>query len=280
MRTELISIATDTFPLDGAYYEPEDREILGSVLLMHGNCMNFYVGAPRFLPPLLTELGLACLAYNRRGHDVLSTRDSRDLEGGAYQTIAEARADNDFAGHWLRAKGFGAPVVIGHSNGGMLGVQYTVDHPDTPALVLLSAHAGGPDIAATISAAGIWAGARYDDLARTATDSMSAGNPRDLLLLDGWWRVIGAQSAIDFMSAVPAILDLAEKITCPVLFLKGDEEPEAIYPANEFSKKCSGPCEIEIIENCGHFYVGREPEVGACVSNWLARQPLLIDGRR
>jgi hypothetical protein len=60
MRTELISIATDTLPLDGAFYLPES-EPCGAVILFHGNTMNFYVGAPRFLPPVLTGLGFACL---------------------------------------------------------------------------------------------------------------------------------------------------------------------------------------------------------------------------
>ena len=69
MRTELISIATNTLPLDGAFYLPE-AEPCGAVLLYHGNTMNFYVGAPRFLPPVLTRLGFACLAFNRRGHDI------------------------------------------------------------------------------------------------------------------------------------------------------------------------------------------------------------------
>jgi pimeloyl-ACP methyl ester carboxylesterase len=66
MRTELISIATDTLPLDGAFYLP-DTAASGAVMLLHGNTMNFYVGAPRFLPPVLTRLGFACLAFNRPG---------------------------------------------------------------------------------------------------------------------------------------------------------------------------------------------------------------------
>ncbi len=68
-RTELITIATDTTPLDGAFHMPEDRPVRGGVLLFHGNTMNFYVGAPCWLPPVLTELGFACLAFNRRGHE-------------------------------------------------------------------------------------------------------------------------------------------------------------------------------------------------------------------
>ena len=71
MRLELVSIETDTHPLDGACYEPEGGAAKGAVLIMHGNCKNFYTGVSRTLPPLLTRLGYACLAYNRRGHDVL-----------------------------------------------------------------------------------------------------------------------------------------------------------------------------------------------------------------
>jgi hypothetical protein len=60
MHTELISIDTDTLPLDGAFHRPDGEVTAGAVLLFHGNTMNFYVGAPRFLPPALTRLGLAC----------------------------------------------------------------------------------------------------------------------------------------------------------------------------------------------------------------------------
>src|SRR5215510_15880861 len=138
MHTELVSIPTGTTPLDGAYYEPDAGAIAGAVLLFHGNTMNFYVGAPRFLPPALTGLGLACLAFNRRGHDILSTRDSRAPEGGAFQLTSEAIVDNHTAAAWLGARGFVHPAVIGHSNGGMLAVRHVADHPQTPALVLLS----------------------------------------------------------------------------------------------------------------------------------------------
>ena len=164
MRIESVSIATATTPLDGLLYLPDDGEVRGAVQLMHGNTMNFYVGPPRFLPPYLTELGLACLAYNRRGHDVLSNRDSRDLEGGAYQTIAESVEDNRLARRWLDERGFPQPFVIGHSNGGMLAVRHVADHRDTPGLVLLSAHRGGRRIMRLMAEGGLMAGDRYDEL--------------------------------------------------------------------------------------------------------------------
>ena len=57
MRTELVSMATDTLPLDGAFHWPEDRPARGGVLLFHGNTMNFYTGAPRWLPPCSRSSG-------------------------------------------------------------------------------------------------------------------------------------------------------------------------------------------------------------------------------
>ena len=104
MRTELISIATDTYPLDGLYYEPEGGATAGAALFMHGNCMNFYTGPARFVPPALTRLGYACLAYNRRGHDVVATLNSRQPVGGAFQLAHEALADNRYAAEWLAAR--------------------------------------------------------------------------------------------------------------------------------------------------------------------------------
>jgi pimeloyl-ACP methyl ester carboxylesterase len=240
------------------------------VLLMHGNTMNFYVGAPRFLPPVLTRLGLACLSYNRRGHDILSTRNSRLPEGGAFQTAAEAIADNNFAASWLGARGQAAPIVIGHSNGGMLAVRHVADHPETPALVLLSAHGGGPSILRRSSAAGLMAGDRVDELLAEAARLVASGQPRELMKLPGWWYAITAESLLDRDRNTPSILELAPRIACPVLYLRGDQEPVDIYPAEEFSARTRGPCDVRIVADCDHFYNGREDTVAALVADWLA----------
>ena len=270
MRTELVSIATDGQPLDGLYYEPEGGRCIGAVLLMHGNTMNFYVGAPRFLPPVLTRLGLACLSYNRRGHDILSTRNSRAPEGGAFQTASEAIADNNFAAAWLGARGHTAPIVIGHSNGGMLAVRHVADHPETQALVLLSAHGGGASILRQSSAAGLMAGDRVDEFLAEATRLVAAGRPRELMLMPGWWYAITAESLLDRDRNTPSILELAPRIACPVLYLRGDQEPKDLYPAEAFAERAGGPCDVRIVANCDHFYNGREETVATLVADWLA----------
>lgn len=54
---ELVSIDTDTVPLDGLYYASDDTSSRGAVLFVHGNGMNFYYGVARFLPQYLIAAG-------------------------------------------------------------------------------------------------------------------------------------------------------------------------------------------------------------------------------
>jgi pimeloyl-ACP methyl ester carboxylesterase len=270
MRTELISIETDTLPLDGAYHWPEHRPIRGGVMLFHGNTMNFYLGAPRFLPPVLTDLGFACLAFNRRGHDILSVRNSRAAEGAAFQMTREGVADNNFAAGWMAKKGFSAPVVIGHSNGGMLGVAHVASHPETPALVLLSAHRGGSGAITRRAQEGL-AGPDYEQVMSKAQALVAAGRGGELMMVPNWWYVISAESYVDRFTTMPDTFDLAPRITCPVLYVRGALEPKDAYPAEEYQKRAGGPCDVEIIPGCDHFYNGVEGETCRVVSTWLDR---------
>jgi len=270
VRAELVSIPTDTIPLDGLYYEPEGRAA-GAALLFHGNTMNFYVGAMRFLPPALVKLGLACLAFNRRGHDILSTRNSRTPEGGAFQFAREGIEDNRTAARWLSARGFPAPVVIGHSNGGMLAVQHVADHPRTPALVLLSAHMGGKNIMERTSRAGLMARDRVEEFTARARELVASGRGRELMLMLGWWYAISAESFLDRLTETPDGLALAPTIKCPTLYVRGDKESRENYPAEDFRARAGGPCDVEIVPDCDHFYDGREEAIRAIVSSWVAK---------
>lgn len=270
MRTELISIATDTVPLDGALHWP-DGPVAGAVLLFHGNTMNFYVGAPRFLPPGLTGMGYACLAFNRRGHDILGIRNSRAAEGAAFQLTREGIEDNRFAARWLAERGLPPPVIIGHSNGGMLAVPHVVAHPDTPAMILLSAHGGGKDGVLRSSRAGMMAGDRLAEITAQARAMVAEGRGRELMLMPGWWYVISAESFLDRMTEMPDILELAPRVRCPVLYLRGDQESADNYPAETFQARAGGTCEVQVIPDCDHFYNGQESAVIERVTAWLAK---------
>lgn len=271
MRCELVSIATGTSPLDGLYYEPEGGAPAGGVLLFHGNTMNFYTGALRFLPPVLTRMGLACLAFNRRGHDILSTRNSRVPEGGAFQLAREGVEDNRVAARWMAERGFPCPVIIGHSNGGMLAARHVADHPGTPALVLLSAHGGGRHIVQTGGKAGLMVGEHVEEFAARARVMIEAGRGRELMLMPGWWYAISAESFLDRLTETPDVLELAPEVRCPTLFVRGDREPREAYPAEDFRERATGPVTVKIVQDCDHFYNGREAAIRDLVSLWLAR---------
>jgi pimeloyl-ACP methyl ester carboxylesterase len=271
MRTELISIPTPTAPVAGLYYEPDGGATAGAAIYFHGNTMNFYVCAARFLPPVLTRLGFAFLAFNRRGHDVLSTRNSRIVEGGALQTNREAIEDNRLAAGWLAQRGFPRPVVIGHSYGGMLGVRHAADHPDTPALVLLSAGRGGVRQDQAGGTERLFAVDRADELKAQAEALVKAGRGQELMFLPGWWYVISAESFLDRIANVPDTIALAPKIKCPVLAIRGDKEDVHRYPAEEFQRAAGGPCQVEVVPDCDHFYNGREDTICDIVSSWLVR---------
>lgn len=272
MQLELVSIPTDSTPLDGLFYQvrPADKNDQAA-LLFHGNTMNFYTGSLRFLPPVLTQEGLSCLAFNRRGHDILAIRNSRAAEGAAFQTAAQATEDNRLAARWLAARGYPTPVVIGHSNGGMLAVKHVADHPQTRALVLLSAHCGGTDMLPRASAAGLLAQDRLAEFTQQAKAMVAAGNGKGLMLLPGWWYVMTAESFLDQLSGLPDTLSLASQISCPVLYIRGDKEPRDLYPAEAFAERCKGPCEVVIVDDCDHFYNGVEDKVASLVARWLRK---------
>jgi pimeloyl-ACP methyl ester carboxylesterase len=270
MRTELISIPTPTHPLDGAYYTP-NGPINGAAMYCHGNQMNFYVCAARFLARPITALGYTFLAFNRRGHDSVSTYNSREPVGGAYQTVAEGIEDNELAARFLAGEGFPNPIVIGHSNGGVLASEHVARHPETRALILLSAHAGGNRLTDPNSASRYTINEKTDDSIKEAQMLLAAGNPRGLMLLPTWWYVISARTFMDRLTNVPSLVENAARIRCPVLFVRGDQEPVNNYPAERFKDNCPGPCDIAIIPNCDHFYVGAEERVAKTVTEWLSR---------
>lgn len=274
MRTELISIETDNEPMDGALYLPDEAPARGGILLFHGNVSNFYTGIMRALPSALTELKFACLAFNRRSHDILATGSSRIPVGGAFQTVARDIADNRTAAAWFAERGFSKPVIIGHSNGGMLAAQHVADHPDTPALVLLSAHRGGNiehQMANGKAGNGMYAEDQHAAIRRRAEALVSQGRGREIMLMPGWWYVVSAQAYLDRMTNMPDLIVNAARITCPSLFVRGDQEVADIYPAEEFQAATKGTCDIEIVEDCNHYYQGRFDQVSDLVSRWLSK---------
>jgi hypothetical protein len=102
MRTELISIATNTLPLDGAFYVPE-AEPCGAVMLFHGNTITFMLGRRAFCHQCWAP---ACHEWNLRRDPLselsrladqlaglgprVSLRDGRAARGAARSALLRA----------------------------------------------------------------------------------------------------------------------------------------------------------------------------------------------
>jgi pimeloyl-ACP methyl ester carboxylesterase len=183
------------------------------------------------------------------------------------QLTREGIADNDYAAGWMADRGFPAPVIIAHSGGGTLGVAHTVNHPETPALVLLSAFRGstGPE---TIPAQMALAGEDYKATMANAHALVESGRGKELITLPNWWYVISAESYVDRFTTVPDILELAPTIECPVLYVRGSLEPKDVYPAEGYAERAGGPCEVAIVAG-DHFYNGIEDDVCGVIAAWL-----------
>ncbi|MBI1201259.1 MAG: alpha/beta fold hydrolase [Rhodopseudomonas sp.] len=271
MNLELISIETDTYPLDGIFYRPRNLPVRAVAMFLHGNCHNFYMGPSRFMPETLLAEGIACLAFNRRGHDMVTSLDGRNIGGGSFQLAHEAIADSGYAAAWLRDRGFVNPIVIGHSNGGVLAAQYAAEHPEAPAVVLMSAHRGGAGITELMSGKGLFGRDRLPEVKAQAERMVAEGRGRELMLLPGWWWVASAECVLDYAANMPDTLVNAARIKAPVLYLCGDQEPADLYPLEKFASLCTSPCETHILANCDHFYTGHEAAVSRLVTDWLVR---------
>ncbi|MFV2039827.1 MAG: hypothetical protein ACC660_06250, partial [Acidimicrobiales bacterium] len=178
--------------------------------------------------------------------------------------------DNRLARQWMDERGFPAPFVIGHSNGGTLAVRHVSECSDTPGLVLLSAHRGGKRIMRLMAENGLMAAGAYDEITADARRLVAAGLGHQLMLVPGWWYVISANTYVEFLDHCPDIVELAADIPCDTLFVRSQEEPAEVYPAEELATRSPAAVSIKVLDLGGHYYVGHERVVAETVASWLA----------
>ncbi len=215
MRTELIRIETPTHPLDGAYYTPDGLS-KGAAMYCHGNQMNFYVCAARFLAPHYHSAGLRIPG---RSIGAAMTRSVPTIAATASAALIRPspRASRTMS---LRqsiwpTKDLSNPIVIGHSNGGVLASEHVANHPETRALILLSAHAGGNRMKNPRSARNFSLAGNTDELKKHAEALVAADKPNQLMLIPEWWWVISARTYLDRLTNAPDLVENAKRIKCP-----------------------------------------------------------------
>ena len=82
--------------------------------------------------------------------------------------------------------------------------------------------------------------------------------------------MISAESFLDRSRKTPDTVENASKICCPSLYIRGDKEVPAAYPA-EACAACRRPREVRILPNCDHWYTGLENKVAIQIADWLEK---------
>jgi len=278
MILELVSFpAADGVVLDGLYYRHDDSDGRRGLILVHGKGGNFYSGLSRSLPPVIIEDKIDCLALNRRGHDIIYTfRRTKESQtgvfeerpyGAAYETYKDTQLDIEGAFRFMRSKGYDDIFLLGHSFGALASACYAASHP-VKGVILCSPPIGGEDMMKEGSKRGQSALDRYEELRSQAIRLLREGKGDTLLPLQAWWWTISAYSMIEMHA--PVTLECVERISCPILAIRGGKEDPTFYPVDQMPSRAKSRCELVIIPDTDHLYTGKLDVLAATIRRWLA----------
>ncbi len=285
MPVELVRTVTrDGLRLDGALSLPADSrsptpDSPAAALLLHGVSGNFYTSSVfDALTPKLLELGLATLSVNTRGHDsVFGARlgnVARRL-GAAYEIVDDCRSDIAAWIDFLKSRGYGRVVLVGHSLGAIKAV-YAQAHEHWPQVAAVVA-ASPPRLSysAFIDSS---ESSLFGESMNTA-ERMVAGGQGDelftarfpfplLITADGYIDKYGPAERYN-------LLRFAADLRCPALFTYGSKElsqggvafdalPQALLSLPKAERRS-----VVVIDGADHFYSGLGEMLGAAVAGWL-----------
>jgi pimeloyl-ACP methyl ester carboxylesterase len=123
-------------------------------------------------------------------------------------------------------KGYSSPICVGYSNGGVLATKHAATYKDTPALILLRPHIGGKEMLPIASSKGLFGASKYPEIINIAKEMISNGQGDELIQMPGWYWITTPKSIVDLATNLPHLIEEASRIKCPVLFIRGDQEPE------------------------------------------------------
>ena len=122
MLADFVEVTTsDSVLLGGAYFAPTVQQRSSSVeaiCFFHGDGGHFYRTLYLELGARLAAEGIAFLAANRRGHDIVSNgAPGGPLAGYAHESVEDSRLDYAAWLDLLRERGHSSLVIGGHSGG-------------------------------------------------------------------------------------------------------------------------------------------------------------------
>lgn len=284
----------DGLELNGLFCLPANvRKDKMAVLHIHGFNGNFY--QERFVDHIadrLTELGLAFLTVNTRGHDYVSYFTRRTDSGltysrigGALDVLEECIYDIKAWIDFLEAHGYKSVILEGESLGTVKVVIYQHQTQDkrVHGLVLIS----------PLDHIGLQRSAlrdKYDEainVAKQMVKMKKAGEFMPIIYCPLWQSPISAKTYISAFdpSAKSGVFSFHDSkgrfkelstIKCPILATYGTVEEAVVgnrvEEALSIIKKrtVSSPrCDTALIHGAPHNYLGYEKDLSTLIRNWI-----------
>ena len=282
MNGELVTTSTsDRCRLHGFLMPangPKNRRF-DAAIVTHGLGGNFY--SSRFLNRLattLTEVGIAALLGNTRGHDLLNTtvKGAGTVHlGAAFERVGDCTADINGWVDFLVGRGLERTLIVGHSLGAIKALysQAHSRHDHVHAICALSATRlnhqqllNSPE------------GDRFQQMLQQARDLVDGGQPDALMRVSfpfATWMGAGAYLEKYGTDNHYDWFEFAERISVPTLLVFGERElsqnPAFDGLQEQLEVRLAGwdHFTLEIVAEADHFYSGKSAEACQLLKEWL-----------
>ena len=281
MLADFVEVTTaDGVLLGGAYFAPTVQERASSVeavCFFHGDGGHFYRTLYLELGARLAAEGIAFLAANRRGHDIVSNgAPGGPLAGYAHESVDDSRLDYAAWLGLLRARGHITLAIGGHSGGAVRATysQSKERYDGVVGIIPVSPgeynHEGIIDLHAD----------EFTDAYSWCVEQVESGSP-DAYITPGipWGSTWTARAFIDCFNPDNrySVTARAAELDCPALFIFGSEEcgdgPQRLPvcgAAMRSLRRADYPhVAVEVIDGASHGYVGRELPLFETIREWL-----------
>lgn len=284
LRSEFVRIITeDGLELHGLLFEPTEKTT-NALIHIHGWIGNFYEN--KFIDYIAKEAILrwfAFLTFNNRGTGIVTDlikRGESKLEyrriGGSLEKFEDCVIDIKAAIDFLSQRGYKEIILQGHSLGcqKITFYKYKTEDERVKGLILL---APVDDVAFTKKQLKN----KYKKSLDIAREMVKNGKGDDLV--SKWMAFYPLLNARMFLnvadpeSSSGRIFDYArslkeiKSISCPKLAVFGSNDEYQSNPGEklEILKKNVKDCDLGLIKNSGHGFVGFEEELSRLVGKWL-----------
>ncbi len=282
MLTDLVEVTTkDGVLLGGAYFAPSVQRSpspIEAVCFFHGDGGHFYRKLYLELGARLAANGIAFLAANRRGHDIVSGgAPDGPLAGYAHESVNDARLDYAAWLGLLRERGHSNIVIGGHSGGAVRAVyaQSKERYPSVTGVIAVSPGEYDHENLFALHPG------EFADAYQWCVERVESGDP-DAYIRPGmpWGSTWTARAFIDCFNPDNrySVTRRAAELNCPALFVFGEEEcgdgprklPVCGAAMRSLRDAAYERVSVQVIEGADHGYRDRDTQLFTAILAWLS----------